>query len=345
MKPRDRAVRGALLALALLAPGAPLLGQKTDVVTLVNGDRVTGEIKAYGSGRLTVDTSHSSWIKVKWSLITSISSDKQFDVETIDGIHHYGALAPSDPPGRLVIVSGPQTVTVDFFDVFGLSPVYQTFWKRWEGSLDLGFNYTQSSNLVQFNFDFEGTYRVREAQIVTDLTAFFSRQDDVTAASRGSFGLRYDRFIGKRWILEGGVGLDRNIQLGLDLRESLGVAGGRYLIQTNQAWLVVFAGFTGNHEIPVSGEDTNSLEGVVGGRYSYFMYDFPKLTVATALAVFPSFTVSGRVRLEASASVKREIISDFYLSIALFDSFDSRDPTTLEPKNDWGPTLSIGWQF
>lgn len=345
MKPRDRAVRGALLALALLAPGAPLLGQKTDVVTLVNGDRVTGEIKAYGSGRLTVDTSHSSWIKVKWSLITSISSDKQFDVETIDGIHHYGALAPSDPPGRLVIVSGPQTVTVDFFDVFGLSPVYQTFWKRWEGSLDLGFNYTQSSNLVQFNFDFEGTYRVREAQIVTDLTAFFSRQDDVTAASRGSFGLRYDRFIGKRWILEGGVGLDRNIQLGLDLRESLGVAGGRYLIQTNQAWLVVFAGFTGNHEIPVSGEDTDSLEGVVGGRYSYFMYDFPKLTVATALAVFPSFTVSGRVRLEASASVKREIISDFYLSIALFDSFDSRDPTTLEPKNDWGPTLSIGWQF
>lgn len=345
MKPRDRAVRGALLALALLAPGAPLLGQKTDVVTLVNGDRVTGEIKAYGSGRLTVDTSHSSWIKVKWSLITSISSDKQFDVETIDGIHHYGALAPSDPPGRLVIVSGPQTVTVDFFDVFGLSPVYQTFWKRWEGSLDLGFNYTQSSNLVQFNFDFEGTYRVREAQIVTDLTAFFSRQDDVTAASRGSFGLRYDRFIGKRWILEGGLGLDRNIQLGLDLRESLGVAGGRYLIQTNQAWLVVFAGFTGNHEIPVSGEDTDSLEGVVGGRYSYFMYDFPKLTVATALAVFPSFTVSGRVRLEASASVKREIISDFYLSIALFDSFDSRDPTTLEPKNDWGPTLSIGWQF
>ncbi len=345
MKPTHCAFRGALLALALLAPGATLFGQKTDVVTLVNGDRVTGEIKAYGSGRLTVDTSHSSWIKVKWSLITSISSDKQFDVETIDGVHHYGALAPSDPPGKLVIVSGPETITVDFFDVFGLAPVYQTFWKRWEGSLDVGFNYTQSSNLVQFNFDFEGTYRVRDAQWVTDLTAFFSRQDDVTAASRGSFGLRYDRFIGKRWVLEGGVGLDRNIQLGLDLRESLGVGAGRYLIQTNQTWLVLVAGLTGNHEIPVSGTDTNSLEGVVGGRYSYFMYDFPKLTVAANVAVYPSFTVSGRVRVEASASVKREIVSDFYLSLSIFDSFDSRDPTTLQPKNDWGPTVSIGWQF
>jgi hypothetical protein len=107
----------------------------------------------------------------------------------------------------------------------------------------------------------------------------------------------------------------------------------------------VYGGLTGNHEIPVSGADTNSLEGMVGGRYSYFMYDFPKLTVGADLAVYPSFTISGRVRLEAAVSVKREIISDFYLAISIFDSYDSRDPTTLEPRNDWGPTISVGWQF
>jgi len=345
LKPKHPVVGAALCGLVLVGFAAPLLAQKTDVITLVNGDRVTGEIKEYGSGRLTVDTSHSSWIKVKWSLITAISSDKQFDVQTVDGVHHYGVLAPSEPPGRLMIVSGPQTITVAFFDVFGLAPVYQTFWKRWEGTLDVGFNYTQSSNLIQFNFDFAGKYRMRDSQLATELTAFFSRQDDVTAASRGAFGLRYDKFVGKRWILEGGVGLDRNIQLGLNRREFLGVAAGRYLIQTNQSSFVAFAGFTGNHEIPVSGDDTNSVEAVVGSRYSYFMYDFPKLTIGADLAVFPSLTVSGRVRLQATASVKREIISDFYMSIAIFDSFDSRDPTTLEPRNDWGPTLSIGWQF
>ncbi len=345
MKPRDRAPRGALLALALLAPGAPLLGQKTDVITLLNGDRVTGEIKTYGSGRLTVDTSHSSWIKVKWSLITSIMSDKEFDVETIDGLHHYGRLAPSDPPGRLAIVSGPQTITIGFFDVFNLTPIYQSFWKRWEGSLDLGFNYTQSSNLVQFNFDFDGTYRMRESQLVTELTSFFSRQEGATAVERGAFELRYDRFLGPRWILEGGIGFDRNTQLGLDLRETLGVGAGRFLFQTNQAWLVVFAGLTANHEIPVEGSSTNSAEAQIGGRYSYFMYDFPKLTLGADLTVYPSITISGRVRLEAALSVKREIVSDFYLSLSIFDSFDSRDPTTLQPKNDWGPTISIGWQF
>jgi hypothetical protein len=337
--------KAALIALALLAAAFPLLAQKTDVVTLSNGDRITGEIKSYASGRLTVDTSHSSWIKVKWSLITSISSDKQFDVETIDGVHYYGYLTQSEPPGNLTIVSGPQTVTIGFFEVFELAPVYEAFWKRWEGSLDLGFNYTQSNDLVQFNFDFDATYRMRESQFVVDLTAFFSKQEGVTGASRGSLSLLYDRYLGTRWVGEAFIGLDRNIQLGLDLRETVGLGAGYFLARTNQSWLLALAGFTGNHEIPVEGDNDNSAEMVVGGRYSYFMYDFPKLTLGASLAVFPSLTISGRVRLEVSASVKREIISDFYLSISIFDSFDSRDPSTLTAKNDWGPTVSICWQF
>jgi hypothetical protein len=180
---------------------------------------------------------------------------------------------------------------------------------------------------------------------VVDLTAFFSRQDNVTAVSRGAFEVRYDRFLGTRWVLEGGIGLDRNTQLGLDLRETVGVGAGRFLFRSNQAWFVVFAGVTANHEIPVEGDDTNSAEAQIGGRYSYFMYDFPKLTVGADVTVYPSLTISGRVRLEADLSVKREIVSDFYLAISIFDSFDSRDPTTLTAKNDWGPTVSIGWQF
>ena len=135
------------------------------------------------------------------------------------------------------------------------------------------------------------------------------------------------------------------MQLGLDLRETLGVGGGRYLMRSNQASLIVLVGFTGNHEIPVEGSDTNSAEAVVGGRYTYFMYDFPKVTLNAALAVYPSLTISGRVRVEAAVSIKREIVSDFYLSLSVFDSYDSRDPTTLTAKNDWGPTVSIGWQF
>ncbi len=326
-------------------PAATAFAQKTDVVVLLNSDRTTGEIKSYDQGRLTVDTSHSSWVSVKWNQILSITSEKQFDVETIDGVHHFGQLAPSDPPGRLMVVSGPATVTVSFFDVFGLAPVRQRFWRRWEGSLNLGFNYTQSSNLVQFNVDADATYRRRNYQLVADLSSFFSRQDGATATERGTFGLIYDRFLGNRWLAEGGVGLDRNVQLGLNLRISAGIGGGRNIIQTNQRQLIVFAGLLGNHEQPVEGEGKYNAEASVGGRYSFFMYDFPKLTVSASVQVYPSLTDGGRVRLEAAGSVKREIISDFYLSLSVYDSFDSRDPSTGQSRNDWGPTLSIGWTF
>src|SRR4029077_17843400 len=172
-----------LSVLSLLA-ASPVLAQKTDVIELQGGDRITGEIKSYDQGRLTVDTSHSSWIKIKWSLVVSITSDKIFDVETVDGVHHFGSLAPSEPAGELTILEGTGATTVAFFDVFDVTPVYQTFWKRWDGSLDLGFNYTQSSNLTQFNLDFSAIYRTKVGQFATNLSAFFSRQNGVTGAER-----------------------------------------------------------------------------------------------------------------------------------------------------------------
>ncbi len=336
-------VRFFVLLLTLVPASA--FAQKTDVVVLLNGDRMTGEIKSYSQGRVSVDTSSAGWISVKWNKILSIQSEKQFDVETIDGLHHYGALAPSDPPGSLRIVSGLEMITVGFFDVFDITPVHANFWRRWEGSLDLGFNYTQSSHLVQFNLTADATYRVRNYQIVSNLSSFLSRQDDVTAADRATFSTYYDRFLGRRWLAELGVGFDRNIELGLKLRASAGLGVGRFLVQANQKELMVFAGLVGNHEQPVEGEGKYNAEVGLGGRYSYFMYDFPKLTISASVEVFPSLTEGGRVRLEATGAIKREIVSDFYLSLSIYDSFDSRNPSTGQSKNDWGPTLSVGWQF
>jgi hypothetical protein len=333
------------VALAALLLAAAASAQKTDVVVLTNGDRVTGEIKSYAQGKLILDTSHSGVIKVKWSLIESITSSKDFEIELIDGKLVYGTLAPSDPPGLLAIVSRSDGRNVSFYEIFDMTPVFHHFWDRWEGSLDLGFNYTQSSQLVQFNLDAAATYKLRESQFVSSLSAFFSRQNDVTGASRASFSTRYERFLKDRWLLQGGVGLERNVQLGLDLRALAGVGAGRNVVQTNQTQLGVYAGVVATHEQPVDGESRAGAEGLLGARYTYFMYDFPNVTIGADLQVYPSFTVGGRVRLEASASVRREIISDFYLSLSIFDSFDSRDPSTLQSKNDWGPTVSIGWTF
>jgi hypothetical protein len=334
------------LGMALvLGSSSSAMAQKTDIITFDNGDRLTGEIKAYGHGRLTLDTSGVSYVKVKWNRIVSIQSDKLFDLQTVTGVRYFGTLAPSDPPGKLVIVTAAGNVTLHFLDVFLLSPLYQGFWKRWDGSLDLGFNYTESSNLTQLNLNADSIYRRPTFSLESDLSVTYSRQNGVTGASRGTYNLNYFRFLSDRWFVLTGVGLDRNIQLGLSLRVLWGVGGGRNLIQTNQTLLATYVGVTVNHEQPLEGEGKYNSEAVIGGKYSYFMYDFPKVTLGAALSVYPSLTESGRVRLEASASAKREIVSDFYISLSVFDSYDSKDPSTGRSKNDWGPTLSVGWTF
>ena len=99
------------------------------------------------------------------------------------------------------------------------------------------------------------------------------------------------------------------------------------------------------HEEPVSGASTNDLAAIVAAQFSHFTYDFPKVTFGASLSIIPYLTQSGRVRVSFNASAKREIARDFYLTLTIFDDFDNRDPSTGLPKNDWGPTLALGYSF
>jgi hypothetical protein len=338
-----RAIPAAGLFLSVLA--APALGQRTDTIVLINGDHVTCEIKSYNLGRLTVGTDIASDISVKWNKIQSITSDKQFEIETTDGLVHYGTLAPSTPPGRLDVVSASGSETLDFMAVVRINPMFQSFWRRWTGSLDLGFNYTQANDFIQFTLNAEATFRRPTFQSSVNLSAFFTSQQGIPSSQRGSLNLLYEKFLADDWLVTGFGALDRNLDLGLELRGSIGAGYGRDFVQTNRTTFTAIAGIAGDREQPVDGTTTSNVTAVLAAKYTTFTYDFPKITFNASLAVFPYLNDSGRVRLEFNAYAKREIVKDFYLSLSLFDSFDSRDPSTQQAKNDWGPVLAIGWTF
>ncbi len=240
----------SLAGLCLFAPAGAALAQRTDVIVLFNGDHVTGEIKSYATGRLTVETDIGSDLSLKWNRITSITSDKQFEVETTDGAYYYGSLAPSTPPGKLAIVSAGGTRELGFLDVVRVAPIYQTFWRRWDGSLDLGFNYTQASSIVQLNLNANAIFRRPTFAASASINSFFSSQSGVPSSQRANFSLGYQKFLKDRWFLAGFGGADRNLDLGLDLRLTLGAGYGRYLIQTNQTTLGALLGISGITRIP-----------------------------------------------------------------------------------------------
>jgi Protein of unknown function, DUF481 len=342
---RGRQRRQSLLSGALLLLALPLLAQKTDVIETTGGDRFTGEIRSYAEGRLLIAARDAGDVKIKWNRIVSINSAKLFDVEVTDGTHLLGSLQPSTPPGKLVVVEEGGAVTLDFFAVVRLAPIYLGFWRRLDGSVDLGFTYQKANSFRQFNLNAASTYRTKKFQVSTNLSAFIGEQQGATASQRGSLGFHYQAFLKNRWFLGGLVGVERNLDLGLDSRYSLGVVAGRYLKQTNRSHLAVLVGLVEIDEQPVEGDSKTSTEALIGADYSTFTYDFPEITLNARLAVSPSLSESGRVRIQADVGVRREIVADFFLSISLFDTYDSNPPTEGAHQNDWGSVLSIGYKF
>ncbi len=92
-------------------------------------------------------------------------------------------------------------------------------------------------------------------------------------------------------------------------------------------------------------EPTQNLEGLATLRYSYYRYDTPRTNVDVGFQYFPSLNNFGRQRIQLDAGAKRELWKDVFLSINMFDTFDSRPPNASADKNDIGVSLSFGWSY
>jgi putative salt-induced outer membrane protein YdiY len=155
----------------------------------------------------------------------------------------------------------------------------------------------------------------------------------------------YLRLLRNRWYVPGTVMLERNTDLGLDLRTSLGGGFGRYFVQTNRSLLRAGAGLVVNEENPVEGESTGNIEASLAASYSFFTYDYPKTNISTTFVLFPSLNVGGRYRTQLDVSLSREIITNFTVGVTAYDTYDSKPPAGSSSTHDFGVTLSVGWTF
>jgi hypothetical protein len=340
-------MKTAALALAcVLACAAPAYAQKTDVVTLGNGDRITGEIERLDRGRLEFSTDDAGTLYLEWDkLVALVATSRVFDISTTDGRRFLGSLGPA-ARGFLTVVTAAGDETLPMADVTYISPIGKSFWQKLDGSISAGFNYTRSSGIAQFNLNADTTYHRPAFEInLNGSYTLTATEEDQGNDDRGSFSASYVRFVSPRWIVSGIGRFESNESLGLKLRSQVGGGAGPRLVNTNRAQVVVGAGLVANNEQGVDVESTNNLEAVFSLRSSYFTYDRPKTTIDISLQYFPSLTDFGRQRVQLDTTFKREFLKDLILSLNLYDSFDSRPPNVKFDTNDVGIVLSLGWSF
>ena len=63
---------------------------KTDLITVANGDQITGAVNAMSAGKLSVSTSYAGTVNIKWREIKQIESRYLYEIRLDDGERKIG---------------------------------------------------------------------------------------------------------------------------------------------------------------------------------------------------------------------------------------------------------------
>jgi len=347
-----------LAAALLLTAVAPAAAQRTDVVTLRNGDRVTGEVEQLERGQLRLRTYDMGTVHIDWGRVASVTAAKWFDVTTEDGWHHYGSLRPGAAGAGIEVVGGLETVALEVLSIIRIAPLRSSFWRRIDGTLDVGFRHTQANQLTTLELDLDARYRTRKFMLGLRADSTLTRQEELEDADRHVLGLRYFRLSSPKWHWLALGRVESHRQLGYDLRSTGGAGFGRFLVQSNRRLLSAAVGASVNREVPV-GEDPSesNVDAFVMLQYADFTYSFPNTRIEATLVVLPSLTAWGRVRGELDVALRHDLFRDFTVSLGVVDNYDSQPPgqdadqdagqdADQKPQtNDLEVSFSIGWRF
>jgi len=338
-----------LLATALAAPSTVLAAPKTDVAVLINGDRITGEIKSLEHNRLKVSTSHMGTIYIEWDKIARLQTDQYLLIERTDGSRYYGQLVASDQDSRLEVRRDPKRPAepLEMATVVRAQPIAGgDFIDRLDGYASAGLDFAKASNRGSLDLAGGLSSRNRIRQWSLDGSVNLTEDNDADEIDeRWDLTGSWRRFLRDRYFWQGFGRFERNTELDLNLRSTAGGGVGRFLVQTNLAEWLVGAGLAYSHENYTGGERFNSVEAALTTQFAIFHYDFPETDITGAITLLPSLTKSGRYRSQADLRAKYEFVDDLFFELRLYGSYDSQPPTEDVEKSDYGFVTSLGYSF
>ena len=244
-----------MLAIFFLALSSQIArAEKTDIVYLHNGDRITGEVKTLLRGKLEFSTDHMGTIYIEWEDIKEIISDTSQALELSNGQRFYGPLVKAENPAIVAVNTAEGQVGLNTLDVVSMYPVEAGFWDRLDLSVSLGFSWDKGSNVGKYNLGADAVYRLSESITRLGLNSEITTQENENDSTRSTFTANH-MVVGKSkrfWTYYGS--LEHNDELGIDLRTIGGAGYGWVPIRSQRNWFSLAAGLNVNNEDPVEGD-------------------------------------------------------------------------------------------
>jgi len=334
-----------LLLMMLFIPLTSYAVERTDIVILNNGDRVTGEIKSLEAGLLELKTDTMGTIHIEWRFISELISDKRQSVEVTDGRRWLGQLQKPSAGDHIVVNTEQGPINLSPDEVVTVWPVAATFIDMVDLDLSLGFDYSKATDITNFNLAVNFLHRAEERLTEASL------RSDITRQSGGDDQNRQELYLAQQflqpeqkfrsWLL----GLESNDALGVDLRLYGGGAIGKYLTKTNNKWFSISGGLLATKENPKAENSEINLEALGNARFRFFRYATPERSFDTNFSVYPSLTDFGRVRYNLRSTFKLEFFTDLFWSMEFYATHDNRPLSEDAEKTDYGIVTALGWSY
>lgn len=343
MKNKNLPVVALLLTLQLALCGEALARSKTDVVTLYNGDHITGEIKSLYGGLLEYSTDAMGTVKLEWQHIAQVQSMYNFEIRLSDGSRHFGSLQKPARPGQLLAASLGEDLDLSMIEVVELRPIEDSVLERFDVRLSAGYSFTRASSVAQTSLNTEIGYEDEKARntlngrlTITDTSDETTRSARVGASRQrwtdreGTFRLLFSNY-------------ETNDELALDYRLSAGLGVGRYFIDKRGMRLLGASGLQVLTERSSEGEEQDSVELFLSTKYSMWRFDTPELDLDFSFQLYPSVTETGRLRGDSDITLSWEIVKDLFWEISAYGTYDNEAEG--DKQIDYGVTTGLGWKY
>lgn len=370
----------ALLCTLLLCATQSWSHAKTDLITVANGDQITGAVNAMTAGKLSVSTSYAGTINIKWRDVKQIESRYLYEVRLDDGERIYGRFTANDIEHKFSLRVAGSERQFDTDDIVEVRSIEEELADKLDLQVSTQFDVDPNSKKLVFYA--AGTYDVRGGR-----TNFSARVNDtkntvdgVTETSNASWLQISREFWRERGTAQSyrvlNARYDTNDELGIAHRGSVGVGLGRYLINDLGHELAVSGGIQGVQERRPDCEEQKSVRGMApfveaalddGGDQSdkralkkcydaelflnlkWHLYSFQRLDMDISLIgnTYPSLSDWGRIRGDLNLLISWELFDSFYWTVNAQTEIDNAGDREDESLSNSDYTLSTGitWKY
>ena len=327
--------------------------EKTDVLVMPNGDRLTCEIKSLSSGTLSISLDYASGtVSIDWDKVDHIESMQLFLVKTQDGLVYSGSLSTPATPGARpakieVLEPSARKIELDKTNVINMEEIDLGFWHRFSGQIGLSSIYSKGNQTFQYGVNADVNYtRERWA-------ASASYSSSLSSSSGATTSTRYDTEFGAQrllrwnnWYYAGLADFLQSSSQGIQLQSTFGGGIGRYLKNTNQTLISVYGGLAWQNIayqqqiLPAMSQQVTS--GLIVGEMKLFRFDKTNLNVNAA--VLPALSNPGRVYTKVNLAYYVKLWGKITWNLSFYGNWDNQPPPGFSG-SDYGTSSGITYTF